>query len=199
VRGWQLAAGVSLVLAVAMTSRAQDKFEIFGGYSYVRALESVAAVQLCPGPPCPTQNFSTNANLNGWEGSIEYRPFHILGFVADFGGVYGSLNNSFSNVSLHRNTYLFGPQVSWPSRVSPFAHVLFGVAHESRAFGGVTGGFVFNSVSDNEFAVAVGAGIDIKVIPHVWLRAIQVDYLGTNFNSNFQSQPRASAGVVIHF
>jgi len=42
-------------------------------------------------------------------------------------------------------------------------------------------------------------GIDIKVARHLSLRPIQLDYLVTRFASGTQSDPRASAGIVLHF
>ncbi len=59
-------------------------------------------------------------------GNIRSRSW--LGAVADLGGNYGSPTGVGSSV----RTYLFGPQVSFPARVSPFAHVLFGAAHFSQ-------------------------------------------------------------------
>ena len=81
--------------------------------------------------------------------------------LSDFDGHYGS-PNGFST-SLH--TFLFGPEVSWPARVSPFAHVLFGGAHVS------SGGF-----SDTSFAMAVGAGIDTRLIHGIYWRIFQGEY-----------------------
>ena len=102
-----------LVLLTSLTVNAQgfsDKVELFGGYSYLRTT-------------------SPSFNLNGWELSGQYKVTDWLGGVADFDGHYGS-PNGFSS-SLH--TFLFGPQVSWPARVSPFAHALLGGAHISSA------------------------------------------------------------------
>jgi hypothetical protein len=56
--------------------------------------------------------------------------------------------------------YLFGPQIRLPGPASPFAHVLFGGAHET--FGG-NANLGISSASASAFAAAVGAGIDIKV------------------------------------
>src|ERR1700739_1695909 len=91
--------------------KAQDKVEWFCGYSYMR---------FRGGP---------SANLNGWEVAGQYKFTDWLGGVAGVGGHEGTLGGA--STSLY--TYLFGPQVSWPSRVSPFAHVLLGGAHASTA------------------------------------------------------------------
>jgi hypothetical protein len=203
---------IMLFLAVLFSSaplRAQDKFEIFGGFSYARVPVQIfspvaigAPVVVIPPGTCPitgcppgTGGFSTDhVNTHGWELSAAFKPLAWLGAVADFGGHYGSTHGS----NLHLNTYLFGPQVSFPARASPFAHMLFGAAHESISNPGVALG-IPNLGTNNAFAMAVGAGIDVKPIHFVSLRLIQIDYLITRFASKTQNQPRVSAGVVFRF
>lgn len=197
---------VFLVSSIPLS--AQDKIEVFGGYSYVRDPVQiftpigiagpviVTPPGTCPITGCPPGigSFSTvHVNTHGWEFSGNYKFTDWLGGVADFSGNYGSTHGS----NLHLNTFLFGPQVSFPARVSPFAHALFGVAHESLSNSGVTG--IANLGTDTAFATAIGAGIDVKVVPFVFVRLIQFDYLLTRFGSQTQNQPRASAGIVIHF
>jgi hypothetical protein len=106
----------------SLTARAQDKAELFGGYSYMRFHGS---------------------NLNGWEISGQYKFVDWLGGVADFDGHYGSI----SGIGTSTYTYLFGPQISLPSRVSPFGHLLLGGAHNSTA------GF-----GSSSFSMALGGG-----------------------------------------
>jgi hypothetical protein len=197
------------VLFFSALLRAQDKFEIFGGFSYARVpvqIFSPVAIGApvivippgtCPIPGCPpgTGAFSTDhVNTHGWELSAAFKPLGWLGAVADFSGHYGSTHGS----NLHLNTYLFGPQVSFPARVSPFAHVLFGAAHESLSNPGVALG-IPNLGTNTAFATAIGAGIDVKPFHFVSVRLFQFDYLMTRFGSKTQNQPRASAGVVLHF
>jgi opacity protein-like surface antigen len=201
-KGIQLALGIILVLLFPAFLHAQDRFEAFGGYSYFRASVSETGTQLCPGPPCASRTFSDHPSLNGWEGSLVYKPTKDFGVVADFGGTYGSLPARSGGGSMHTNTYLFGPQVSFPARVSPFVHVLAGVAHESTGGGlGTSAGssFFFPAHSGNSFPIALGAGIDVKVVPSVSVRLLQLDYLASHFVSSFQNQQRVSAGVVFHF
>jgi hypothetical protein len=123
-----------------------------------------------------------------------YKPGHWLGYTADFSGHYGSIGSS----SAHLQTYLFGPTVSLPGPISPFAHVLVGVAHE-RVGDGTIDGLVTVPTSGNSFAAALGGGIDIKVAPFLAIRPVQIDYLATHFRSDGQSQVRISAGLVLHF
>jgi hypothetical protein len=179
--------------------KAQDKVELYGGYSYFRA--SIREGQFAG--PIAVAPISQNANLNGWEFSGQYKLLPFLGAVADFNGTYGTLNNA----STREHTFLFGPQVSLPARVSPFAHALFGVAKESQdpiapppcpVLLPACSGFL-SLGSDRSFATALGAGIDIKLVRFVKLRLFQFDYLRTQLHGATQNQPQVSAGVVVHF
>ncbi len=188
-----------LALPAALPSWAQDKVEFFGGYSYLRASVQVGQFgPLGPGTPCPPNcgtppRIAQHANLNGWEVSGQYKMLPFLGAVVDFNGNYGTLDGASTRV----HTFLFGPQVPLPAKVSPFARALIGIAKESqdtfvnRAF--------FSLGSDNSLATAVGAGFDVKVVPFVSVRLIQVDYLRTQLHGATQNQPRVSAGIVLHF
>ena len=160
-----------LVLIFLGSDRAQaqlagNKVEVFGGYSYMRLRTSPAA------------------NFNGWEVAGQYRFNDWLGGVADVDGHYGKL----AGVSSTVHTFLFGPQVSWPARVSPFAHALFGAAH--------LGGGNFSSTS---FSAAIGAGIDTRIARSISWRIIQGDYLPTHFVGSTQTNARVSTGIVIRF
>jgi hypothetical protein len=160
-----LVAGLCVV--AALPARAQeDKVEVFGGYSYLRFRPS------------------TDVNLNGWEASAQYKFTDWIGGVADFDGHYGSIGG----VGTSTYTYLFGPQVSYPGRVSPFGHLLLGGAHFSA------GGFDRSS-----FGMAIGGGIDATVIHDLRWRVIQMDYLLTQFGGGSQNNFRLSTGIVFRF
>jgi opacity protein-like surface antigen len=151
----------------------------------------------------PAPAFITSRqNLNGWEiaGGVHVLP--MLRLVGDVSGHYGpTLSGGTSNT--HQHTFLFGPEVALPSRVSPFAHVLFGGSHQTEFSGAPPAnpaGYNFVASSDRTgFAMAIGGGIDLKVFSHVWIRPIQFDYLATRLNGSTQNQPRVSAGIVLHF
>lgn len=150
---------------------AHAQVELFGGYSYMR-------------PSIAVPGGTDHPNFNGWELTGVYNAYHWIGVAADFSGGYGTVEG----FSTHMNTYMFGPQVRLHAPVSPFAHALFGVAHETVA-----------GAEDSAFATAIGAGIDVHVAPFVSFRPIQIDYLVTRFGSGTQSQPRVSAGIMLHF
>jgi Outer membrane protein beta-barrel domain len=180
---------------------AQDKLVVFGGYSFLRPPVTVTEIcNNCLNPVAFTSP-TNSQNLNGWELSGTYRFLPFLGVTADLSGHYGNAFSS-SSSNVHQLNYLFGPEVSLPSRVSPFARVLFGGSHQSitpSTLPGTGASFSILSSTTSGFATAFGAGIDLKLIPHVWIRPIQVDYLITRLGSNTQNQARVSAGVVFHF
>lgn len=190
---------------MAVSSSAQDRFEVYGGYSYFRAsIEEGQFGPLGPTQPCPPNcgnppHIAQNANLNGWEFSGQYKFLPFFGGVADFNGTYGKLNGA----STREHTYLVGPQVSLPFKYSPFAHALFGVARESQD-ANVCNPFslncdLFSLGSSTSWASAVGAGLDWHVAPFVAVRVFQLDYIHTHLHGLSQNQPRVSAGVVFHF
>jgi hypothetical protein len=188
---------------VTVTASAQDKLEVFAGYSYLRpsmtSERSFTCEVILGCPPPPPAFVTTHPNFNGYEFSATYKLHDWLGVTGDFSGHYGPVTG---NSSGHVQTFLFGPRISLPGKVSPFAHVLVGGAHESIG-AGVTPitGFSASVIptSGNAFATAIGGGIDLRVARFLSVRPIQLDYLMTRFNSTTQNQPRVSAGIVLRF
>lgn len=188
-----------LVVSLSHSANAQNKVELFGGYSYLRASVQVGQFgPLGPGAPCPPNcgtppTVPQQVNLNGWDLSLQYKPIPFLGVVGDFSGQYGTLDGARTRV----HTFLVGPQVSFPAKISPFAQVLVGAARESQDTPTNLG--FFSLGTGTSVAAAAGAGVDIKVFPFVSARLFQLDYVRTRLHGATQNQPRVSAGVVIHF
>ncbi|HTZ99949.1 MAG TPA: hypothetical protein VMB02_06430 [Candidatus Aquilonibacter sp.] len=163
---------IALVLLLPLGAHAQDRFDLFGGYSYLR-------VGSTPG--------SSSFNLfKGWEFAGDYKFKDWLGGVADFSGHYGSPQGQSTSIS----TFLFGPQVSWQGRVSPFAQLLGGAAHAN------VGHSLF---TDTAPAAAVGGGIDYQLNHVIYWRVIQGDYIITHLFGHTQSNGRLSTGIVFKF
>ncbi len=158
---------LALCLLASVSAHAQS-VNVFGGYSYLRFRGTPAG------------------NYNGWHfaGQYKFRKFHWLGAVADVNGVYGSPTGVSSTV----HTYLFGPQVSYPWKISPFAHALFGAGHFSQ------GSFGSTSLSEG-----YGAGIDTKIFPRISWRILEGDVIHTHFFGTTQDDLRFSTGIVVHF
>lgn len=162
-------------LLAASVAKAQDNnIELFAGYSHFH-LDSLPA-----------------GELNGWEASAQYKFTGWIGGVADFGGDYGSVRDEanpaqtfLAGTNVH--SFLFGPQVSLPARVSPFGHVLAGVTHVSGL-----------NHSDNPATLAVGGGLDVRVKPRLEIRAIQAEFIRTYFFGAIDNF-RLSTGLVFRF
>jgi hypothetical protein len=173
---------------------------VFGGYSYLR---------------------NGSNGFNGWEGQGTFNFNRYLGVTAD---VSGSILSPFSfstsgfsaSTYQHVTNYLFGPTVmAGFGRSAVFAHALFGAAHSSLGAGvnvPIIGGISTGLTSANAFAMAFGGGIDIGMTRHFAIRAVQVDYIRTQFNSidaltsglssslgNRQNSFRYSSGIVFRF
>src|SRR5262249_14256196 len=127
----------AFVSLFSVTVSAQDvpKFDLSAGYSYVHAHPGSSGVD--------------GFDLHGGSASLASNANRWLSGVADFGG-YHSGDISGSGVDGTLSTYLFGPRVSYrhQAHFTPFAQVLFGVAH----IGG-SNGLTF-STSNNSFAMA---------------------------------------------
>jgi len=175
------------VCATSVSAQVPTKGNIFVGYSFLHAdLDS-----------------NNETNLNGWDGSLEGQIFPHVGIVVDLSGHYGKddlpLGCSASasvcpqvhaNSNIH--SFLAGPQLSFSiGKISPFVHVLVGVAHVSASGGGL-------SDSDTSFATAVGGGLDYR-FAHILGWRVQADFLGTRFFSNQQGDFRLATGPVLHF
>jgi hypothetical protein len=160
----KLALMLSFIFLISITASAQDRVELFGGYSYQRL------------------GLSPARNLNGWEISGQYKFADWIGAVADIDAHYGSPHNFDS-----RNfAIMFGPQISFPSRISPFAHVLAGIGHTT-------------SGSDTSFSTAIGGGIDTRLAPFFSYRIIQADEVFTHFFGSTQHSARISTGLIFRF
>jgi len=178
----------------------ETRATIFGGYSYLR----------------------NNSNgFRGWEGQGTFNFNRYLGITADVSGTsvtpFGFSALGFSAGTYQRlNNYLFGPTITANlGRSVVFGHALFGEAHSSFGAGvgiPLIGGISTGITSANAFAMAFGGGIDIGLTRHLAIRAVQVDYLRTQFNAtdalsnglssslgNRQNSFRYSSGIVFRF
>lgn len=197
-------AAVLVTAFFASTAQAQS-IRLFGGYSYARPSLTQSEAGCVPGPgtACalvivPPKAVTTNPNLNGWEVSATLKLIPFVGMTADFSEHTGT---GLGASSAKYRTYLFGPELRFPGPISPFAHILLGGAHVSTTTASISDS-PYNAVlgaKDTAFASAIGGGIDLKVLPFIAVRPIQIDFLTTRFGSSSQNQPRISAGLVLHF
>jgi hypothetical protein len=178
---------VVVVLAFACVSAAQDvpRWEVFAGYTYVRA-----------NPALDNPSFSAN----GGSGQLVYNFNKWVGAVMDMGAVH---NGNISEVHLDSTFthYMFGPRVSIRkhSRVTPFFQFLMGGVHAGTSkqldvtippqptnpifIPGqgevpVQGGQVsLRAVhSQTAFGFSLGGGFDIKINKYVSFRPVSLEW-----------------------
>jgi opacity protein-like surface antigen len=172
-----LVTSILLVLSCISLAQNEPKVDIFGGYQYTRVDTGVSGVD--------------SINLNGWNAALDGYFTKYLGVSADFSGAYGSPFGA----STKFHTFMFGPIVRFPnsSKITPFAHVLFGGVHGSASASGL------GSTSDTAFAWAAGGGLDANINSRFAVRLAQADFLQTRFSSTSQNNFRYSAGIVFKF
>ena len=155
--------------AVPVIAQETPRAEVFAGYSVV-----------------PT----TATSLHGWAASLNGNINTWFGIKGDFSGHY----KTFAGAEVKLHTFTFGPQISYRKNknVVVFAHALFGGAHASAGFDGL-------SVSNTSFAANLGAGLDWVPHKNVAIRAIQADVLITRFGTTINGDARISVGVVFRF
>ena len=175
---------LALVVCVPL-GKAQDssKVDLYGGYDYVRYN---ASPRINGVPP------SESADANGMSGQFIYKPYRLLGFVAELSGYEVAPHG---RDTTYQVSYLFGPRINVLRRgkVTPFAHVLLG---RVWAADGITLGSV------TAFGIAAGGGIDLRVSRHIAIRLGQAEYLLTKFadgNNNRQNNFRFGTGIVLRF
>jgi len=139
-------------------------------------------------------------NANGGFGDVEYNINKTLGVVADIGATYaGTVHGlAYDNTAFE---YLFGPRLNLRhGRFNPYIQALFG---GDRFSNGWNPGLIIPAlgVSQNNFAMAFGGGLNYTVNDHFAVRPFQLDYFGTRLSpgmgtSYMQNDLRYSAGVV---
>jgi hypothetical protein len=177
---------VGLLLFTSAIAHADcDRFEVGGGYKYVRVSSlSFGLISVVPAAPAISTG-SGSINLNGWTAEVAVNPACWLGIVGNFNGVYGSQGGG----SGHVYTETFGPRVNLHKSgpINPFVEALFGAAQ----FGG--GGTSFNA-----FAGEYGGGVDISLGP-TWAIRGRIDDESTHFASQFQNSLGVAAEIVFKF
>jgi hypothetical protein len=134
-------------------------------------------------------------------GSLELstESYHGLGIAANFAG--SEANNIVgSGIDLNTFTSTFGPRYTWhrrSGRVSLFGQGLIGESHGwNSIFPQATGA----TSEFNTFALQVGGGADLRISRHFAIRALQADWIRTEFpnaTTNVQNTLRLGAGVVL--
>jgi hypothetical protein len=166
-----------------------DEFQLFGGYSYMRA----NVQEYFKSTPIIYSISNRYTNLNGWDVSVTENLNHWFGGTLDGSGLYGSPTLSGMSTSQHAYSLLYGPRFFHQGHTfAPFGHVLAGATH-IRATVSSTG----PHVSHTSFSLVPGGGLDMRIFSKGWLRLFQVEYFHTNLQGGSQSQLRVSTGIVL--
>jgi opacity protein-like surface antigen len=226
-------ATITLIILIGSFGFAQDatpKVEVFGGYSLVRLDHGGLTGGLLDADLHQASNpFALRTYfLDGWNAEAQYNTGRWLGIAADFGGRYGTpitASRGRTLAGLPKETaysFLAGPVISYrtKSRITPFAHALFGWERTnldaSTITGSVTSPVSVAATDYNDFAIALGGGVDCSITHHLSLRAGQLDWYHTTVNLNKfytsafggtllqglhtnQTNYRFSAGAVVRF
>jgi hypothetical protein len=192
----------------------------------LRTLASLAATLLVPAlsQPARAQQATLRTELDRTELAIQYKALHTNASVGDCGCFWaqggsasiavpvwrdlaavaeidGEHANSIPNlnVGISLLSGMAGPKYSHTlhTRYKPFAQTLFGGAHAFNSYFPVTAA---DNTHATSFAMALGAGLDIHLTPHISIRAVQADYQYMqlpNNNSNQQHDLTLSSGIVI--
>src|SRR5579864_517951 len=123
-------------------------------------------------------------NLHGVEITGQYKFRSWLGIAADMDAHFGLPSRPDARIL----QFMVGPQISFPARISPFFHVLAGIGHART-----------NGSADTSFAGAIGAGIDMHIVPNVSWRIIQGEDIVTHYFGGIQHSARISTGLVFRF
>jgi hypothetical protein len=174
-----------VALALCGSARAQwtpystPKYDVSGAFAFTRA-------------------YGTNSgsfHLIGGDGEFTYHVRQWFAVTADAGAY--NFRNLPAGMTSTMYTAAGGPRITFRNlrRITPFAHVLFGVGRLTASSGGINAG-------ENSFVVLAGGGIDVPFTERFTIRAVQVDYLSTRFGltsgaSGTQQNLRLSAGLVI--
>lgn len=201
-----LAGGLILGLS-AYASDESPKADLFLGYSFLR----YNSAQTIPA-------FTANGGLATFAWNFNQH----IGFEAELGGYHnGNINNHEFDTTTF--SYLFGPRLSLrrSRTIIPYFHTLFGGqdAHTSiccaiavvNPLDTTTPVGSRYTRDQNNFAMAVGGGLDVKLGSSIVLRPIQLDYYLTRFeavnvdnptgptSNRNQNNLRYAAGVVFNF
>ena len=201
----------AILLVCAPSGFAQDysSWEFFIGYAHERAnngadrLDRRGQAININGTTSRVDFASKRLAFHGGTGEIVANVHRNVGLVANFSATFAntefvdSLTGRRFNARLSRLLLLGGPRFNWrnDSPLIPYAHALFGAARYKADFR--DDDFTCPDTDETAFAMALGAGLDIRASDRIDVRPIQVDYIPIFFDNRREDGLRFSAGVKI--
>ena len=212
IRVWQTFAMVAAFLVLTGIASAQStgekyRYEIFAGYSHNRIDTTLDSDDF-------EEDFGGRVGTNGVNLSVTGNATKYVGFKFDYAYHVKTERETFDGFDLEAkytlNTFMGGVQIKNNAkdgpRFKPFFHALAGVARQEATIREVDG--LDLSYAQNNFTLAVGGGLDVKVTKHIDVRVFQVDYNPTyikdiefddfEINGRAQHNVRFGFGIVIH-
>lgn len=197
-----------LALISAPAALAQDReysrYEFVGGYAFQRASNNAATMDRNGGAVSNGAGVLFDEkyqSYNGFYGEFNQNLNRHVGIVTNFTATFDTsdyVDLKTGNVfpaSVKRYDLMIGPRYNWRlSGITPFVHAMAGFTHIRASFGS---NLVPQKTTDTAFSMAFGGGMDIHAGEHFDIRALQVDYVPTFFNSTHQNNIRVGAGVKI--
>jgi peptidoglycan-associated lipoprotein len=161
------------------------RFELSLGYNHVSANS----------PPSGCKCFE----MNGAYASADYYIQNWLSITAEATGAHANAISALGQ-NLTLTTYMAGPKVSRSGhRLVPYGEALFGAAHGSDSYFPTATSYTTSATS---FALSVGGGLEINLSKRFAIRAIDAQYLRTEFPNGAgdkQNHLMFGAGIVVKF
>lgn len=149
---------------------------------------------------------SLGDNVQGLYAGAEYNFSPVLGLAGEFGFGKKTTNTIGYNLVNKDYSYMAGPRFSYRSgKARAFAHAMIGGVYEKSKFSSVTMGVGSSAGTDNNFQLAFGGGLEVKISSRVFVRPAQLELVEI-YNTvqgakkaTWDSGLRYSAGLVIQF
>jgi len=187
---------VGILLAAVVQIQAQDcckRAELFGSFSFFSSSSKTDRIPA-------NFDFRSTISQRGYGLDLAYKFKKNFAFVGDFSRNMKDEIISGSKADTATDTYLFGVRLSPPSDgMSPFAEALVGAVKRRNAIADLR-------VSNANFALGFGAGVDIHASRNFSIRALRFDYItdrggveapgaGPRWGQNF----RVQVGILYRF
>ena len=208
----------TIVLGQTTDAGRVPKFEVFVGYSgngynHDKSLTGIDSFPISP-------YFSNEAGGTGFQTSTTRSISKYFGMKADFSMYFNKeggpgtfkicqqddCTTSTQPFTVNSRTVYFmaGPEIRVRNRtrLTPFAHALFGVAHSHSEF--KTASPTFNHFDQHTrigFSTALGGGLDIRVTRRISLRTTMdymLPFLGESDLGAIHNRVRIGIGIVFH-
>ncbi len=202
------------------------KVQVFGGGVIFHADPAgLNPVSIGLGLREPASPFGVTTFFYGWEAQAQYNPTRWVGIAVDFGGRSGPPFTATGGVTgipnLTSYSLLAGPVISYRTKsiFTPFLHTLFGWERTNLSASTISGPLepvTSASTTYNDVVMALGGGVDCRVMRRLSVRLAQVDWYHTSINENLfygsaygpdrflglgnhEDNIRISTGIVVKF